>query len=49
MTTTARIKKAGKDFEILVDLDKAMAFKKGDGGNDFLEADAIFSDSNKGE
>jgi len=47
--TTARIKKAGKNFEILIDLDKAMAFKKGDGGSDFLEADAIFSDAKKGE
>lgn len=49
MTTTARIKKAGKHFEILVDLDKALAFKKGEGANDFLEADAIFSDAKKGE
>jgi len=48
--TTARIKKAGKDFEIIVDLDKAMKFKKGDDSSrDFLEIDKIFSDSKKGE
>jgi len=49
LNTTARIKKAGKHFEILVDLDKALAFKKGEGANDFLEADFIFSDAKKGE
>ena len=47
--TTARIKKAGKDFEIMVDLEKALAFKKGEGSNDFLEIDRIFSDAKKGE
>jgi ribosome maturation protein SDO1 len=47
--TTARIKKAGKHFEILVDLDKALAFKKGTGANDFLEIDIIFSDAKKGD
>jgi ribosome maturation protein SDO1 len=47
--TTARIKKAGKHFEILVDLNKALAFKKGTGANDFLEIDTIFSDAKKGE
>ena len=48
--TTARIKKAGKDFEIIVDLDKALAFKKGEGTpRDFLEIDKIFSDSKRGE
>ena len=29
MDTTARIKKAGINFEILVDLDEALKFKKG--------------------
>tara|TARA_Y100000034_G_C6684083_1_gene300848 strand:- start:6 stop:680 length:675 start_codon:yes stop_codon:yes gene_type:complete len=49
-STTARIKKAGKPFEILVDLEKALAFRKGESSAvDFLEADSIFSDSKKGE
>ena len=48
MTTTARIKKGGKHFEILVDLDKALDFKKGEGASDFLEAETIFTDK-KGE
>ena len=49
MNTTARIKIKGKDFEIIVDLDKAMNFKKGNSNNvDFLEIDKIFSDSKKG-
>jgi ribosome maturation protein SDO1 len=48
--TTARIKKSGKHFEILVDLEKAMSFKKGSTtSTDFLELDRIFSDSKKGE
>jgi ribosome maturation protein SDO1 len=47
--TLARIKKAGKHFEIMVDLDKALAFKKDEGGEDFLEIDKIFADSKKGE
>ncbi|MBU1252358.1 MAG: ribosome assembly factor SBDS [Nanoarchaeota archaeon] len=48
--TTARIKKAGKDFEIMVDLDKALAFKKGEGTpGDFLEIDKVFTDAKKGE
>lgn len=47
--TTARIKKQGKNFEIIVDLDKAVKFKKGESkSNDFLEADVVFSDSKKG-
>lgn len=47
--TLARIKKAGKNFEIMVDLDKALAFKKGESSSvDFLEFDKIFSDSKKG-
>ena len=47
--TLARMKKAGKNFEIMVDLDKALAFKKSEGSGDFLEIDKIFSDSKKGE
>jgi ribosome maturation protein SDO1 len=47
--TIARIKQGGKPFEIIVDLDKALKFKKGESSSvDFLEADNIFSDSKKG-
>jgi len=46
--TIARIKQAGKPFEIIVDLDKALKFKKEDGSVDFLETYNIFSDSKKG-
>jgi len=47
--TTARIKKAGKHFEIIVDLEKAMKFKKSGGSvADSLEIDNIYSDSKKG-
>jgi ribosome maturation protein SDO1 len=47
---TARIKKEGKNFEILVDLDKAIAFKKtGQGSvNNILAFPNIFSDAKKG-
>ena len=48
--TTARITKAGKHFEIMVDMEAALAYKKGEGtAVDFLEIDKIFSDSKKGE
>jgi len=48
-STTARIKKHGKNFEIIVDLDKALKFKKeGSLGTDFLETESIFTDSKKG-
>ena len=49
--TTARIKKIGKHFEILVDMDKALAFKKEEQGiaGDFLESGAIYADMKKGE
>jgi ribosome maturation protein SDO1 len=47
--TLARIKKAGKNFEIMVDMEKALAFKKGEDSGGFLEIDKIFSDSKKGE
>ena len=47
--TTARIKKAGKNFEIMVDLEKAVKFRKGETKTvDFLEIDKVFSDSKKG-
>jgi len=47
--TTARIKQAGKHFEIIVDLDKALKFKRGQSSAlDFLEADSIFADSKRG-
>ena len=47
--TIARIKQAGKPFEIIVDLDRALKFKKGESSSvDFLETYNIFSDSKKG-
>ncbi|MBU3907531.1 MAG: ribosome assembly factor SBDS [Nanoarchaeota archaeon] len=49
MNTLARIKQKGKHFEIIVDLDKSLKFKKGESSNaDFLEIDSVFSDSKKG-
>ena len=47
--TLARIKQAGKNFEILVDMEDALKFKKGE--SDFIEAegDKIFTDSKKGQ
>jgi ribosome maturation protein SDO1 len=46
--TTARIKKAGKRFEIQVDLDNALKFKKGE-QDLFYQGDFIFEDLKKGE
>ncbi|MEK6925894.1 MAG: ribosome assembly factor SBDS [Nanoarchaeota archaeon] len=48
MNTIARIKQAGKHFEIIVDLDNALNFKKGT--SSFIEAEGhrIFTDSKKG-
>jgi len=46
--TTARIKQAGRNFEILVDLDQAMKFKKGEVSSIEAEGDKIFTDSKKG-
>ncbi len=47
--TTAKIRHRSKHFEIIVDLNKALAFKKGESNSvDFLEADTIFTDSKKG-
>jgi ribosome maturation protein SDO1 len=46
--TLARIKKAGKNFEIIVDLDNALKFKKGLSTSVEAEAGKIFSDSKRG-
>ena len=48
VNTTARLKRNGENFEIIVDLDEALKFKKGE--SDFIEAegDRIFRDSKKG-
>ena len=46
--TTARIKKIGKHFEIMVDMEAALKFKKSGGVVDFLEIDTIYSDAKKG-
>ncbi len=47
--TTARIKKSGKNFEILVDLDDALKFKKGEISSIEAEGNKIFKDAKKGE
>ena len=48
--TTARAKKTGKTFEILVDMERALKYKKGEiAVVDFLAADFIFSDIKQGE
>jgi len=47
--TIARIKQAGKHFEIIVDLDEALKFKKGEISSIEAEGDKIFTDSKKGE
>jgi len=49
MNTIARIKKAGKHFEIIVDLDNALKFKKGEISSIEAEGDKIFTDSKKGQ
>lgn len=46
--TLARIKKAGKNFEIIIDLDDALKFKKGELSSIEAEGDKIFTDSKKG-
>jgi len=48
MNTVARIKKLGKHFEIIVDLDEALKFKKGEINFIEIESDKIFTDSKKG-
>ncbi len=48
--TTARIKKIGKPFEIMVDMDLALKYRRGESKSvDFLEIDKIFSDAKKGQ
>lgn len=48
--TTARIKKGNNHFEILVDMDAALNFKKGQGNAaGFLEFDKIFKDAKNGD
>ena len=47
--TIARMKPKGKHFEVVVDLEKALKYKKGLSANvDFLEIDRVFTDSKKG-
>ena len=48
--TTARIKKEGKNYEIVVDLDEALKVRKGEGNiNAAVETDAIFHNLKSGE
>ncbi|MEK6904154.1 MAG: ribosome assembly factor SBDS, partial [Nanoarchaeota archaeon] len=46
--TLARIKKTGKNFEIIVDLDNALKFRKGLSNSVEAEGDRVFSDSKRG-
>jgi len=46
---TARIKKSGKHFEVLVDLDDAMKFRKGESSFIQAETEDIFRDLKKGD
>jgi ribosome maturation protein SDO1 len=46
--TTARIKQAGKQFEMLIDLDDALQFKRGERSSIDIEGDKIFTDLKKG-
>lgn len=48
-TTIARIKKLGKHFEVLVNLEDALKFRKGESSYIEAEGDRIFKDSKKGE
>lgn len=49
-SVVARLRKDGNEFEILVDCDKAMQFKKGSGSlDDALVTTDIFKDIKKGE
>lgn len=47
--TTARIKKAGKHFEILVNMEDALKFRKGETKFFQAEGNFIFTDMKKGE
>ena len=46
--TTARIKQKGKHFEIIIDLDNALAFRKGQSSFFEPETESIFTDVKKG-
>ncbi len=46
--TIARVKKGGKNFEVIVDMENALKFKKGEAGFIEAEGDRIFTDSKKG-
>ena len=48
VNTIARIKKMGKDFEVMVDLDNALKFKKGLSTSIEAESNRVFSDSKRG-
>ena len=47
-TTIARIKKASKHFEVIVDLEEALKFKRGESDSFEIEGDRIFTDHKKG-
>jgi ribosome maturation protein SDO1 len=47
--TLAKIRRGSKHFEIIVDLDEALAMKKGDSEFLNVEGDRIFTDSKKGQ
>ncbi len=47
--TTVRMDKSGKHFEILVDLEDAMKFKRGEISSIIAESEVIFRDVKKGE
>ena len=47
--TLARIKREGKNFEIVVDLDDALKFRKGELSSIEAEGDRVFYDSKKGQ
>ena len=47
--TIARIKKTGKHFEIIVDMEDALKLKKGELNSIEVEGNKIFKDSKKGE
>ena len=49
MRTTVRIKKNGKPFEVLVDLDSALDLKKGKINSIEIEGDRIFKNVKRGE
>jgi ribosome maturation protein SDO1 len=49
VNTTARIKKAGKRFEIMVDLYEALKLRKGEVDSINIESNFIFTDLKKGE